>query len=152
MSKEEIDQHMREQVQLKGDFDWSYVSDEVLYSAALHSKSILYITYSVTPNGGSLPMNDENYKKTGKLPLEWIRVRDEIIQYILEKERAHRKQPDLTVSQILFPRGSTPSETLPDITVIISAPSLVSDLRENELIKSLEPGYTPSSMDWYIEK
>jgi len=151
MSTEEIDNHLREQVKLRGKVDWAYVPDEVLYSATRHSNSMLFITYSSTPNGRSLPMNDENYKKTGKLPQEWIKVRDEIIQHILEKERAYRKQPELTTSQILFGRYE-PNETLACITVIFSDPSLIPDLRENKLIRTLEPGYAPDSMDWYIEK
>jgi len=152
ISKEEIDNHLREQVKLRGKVDWAYVPDEVLYSATRHSNSMLYITYSATPNGRSLPMNDENYKKTGKLPQEWIKVRDEIILYILEKERAYRKQPDLTKYQILYPPGREPNETLPTIRAIISDPSLIPDLRKNKLIKSIEPTYVPNSMDWYIEK
>ncbi len=144
MSTEEIDNHLREQVKERGEVDWAYVSDEVLYSAAMHEKSGLFIIYCPFPGSGRtpLPHNDENYKKTGKLPQEWIKVRDEIIQYILEKERAYRKQPDLTASQILY-AGREPDETLPHITVTFSDPSLISDLRNNELIRSIEPGYTP---------
>jgi len=144
MSKEEIDNHIEKQLGLRGNFDWSYVSDEVLYSAAMHSESVLYLTYSPNPNAnsGSLPMSDENYKKTGKLPQEWIKVRDKIIQYILEKERIYKKQPDLTKSQILYPLGREPDETLACITIIFSAPSLIPGLRKNEFVKSVEPGYT----------
>jgi len=156
MSTEEIDNHLREQVKLRGKVDWAYVSDEVLYSATRHSGAVLSIIYCPDPNYSGrtpLPVSDENYKKTGKLPQEWVKVRDEIIQYILEKERAYRKQPDLTISQILFPAGrGKPNETLPSITAVFSDPSLIKDLRKNKLIKSIEPTYAPDSMDWYIEK
>ncbi len=138
LSKVEINNFIREEIKNKGKFRWEAASDHLIYSALMHTDDgILYITYRISPDGPELP----NYGDSNKLPKEWINKRDEIVQYILEKERKYRNSPNLEINDLLPPWNTDLDNRLPSISFQITDPSIISELRKDKTITRMTPGY-----------
>jgi len=116
-----------------GVFNWDFASDEMVYSLAMHGDSILSIIYTI--------YDDKNRKydySVQNLTDEWIQKRDEIIQDILEEERRFRGQPKLEAVHLL-PRGF--ENRHPYLSVKITSPEVIRQLRDNEAVTSIATGY-----------
>lgn len=115
-------------------FDWSAAPDDILYSAMMHSDSVLAIIYTANPE-----IKKASYKKDKTLTDDFLVKRDSIINDILEKERIYRNAPELQKDDLLLP--SKFWKKLPVIKIKITAPSIIADLRKDRFITSLSCDY-----------
>ncbi len=141
MSKKEIDKFIADWIEAnKTTFDWKYASDDMIYSALVHGDGTLSIGYTIYPNEPKLP----DYDNSNKLPERWIVKKEEIIQYVLEKERKYRRKPSLNESDLRPRHRSHKLENhLPNISLYVTNPSVISELRKDKTIRYIEPGYYP---------
>jgi len=123
----------------KGSFDWNVAPDIMLYSALIHGDSMLYIDYKVTPDGPSTI----KYSSTDvlQMPDEWIERRDNLTDYILKQERKYRKQPDLTLYDLLPWSNKKVASDFPHLTIQVTNPTIIYELRKDETIVLIQPGY-----------
>ncbi len=142
MSKKEINDFAKNEIKTNGKFRWEAASDHLIYSALMHTDDkMLNITYTITPSGPKLPHYEEG---SNKLPKEWLKKRDEIIQYILEKERIYRDKSKLTINDLLPSWNANLDNHLPSIYLQVTDPSIISELREDKTILGIAPSYEPS--------
>ena len=116
-------------------FDWEVASANMIHSAVLLSDSIVSIGYTVSPQ-----MSIESYiGSTNGLNQEWLTKRDQIVQWVLDRERQLYPQLDLTLDNLL-PFGL--DDDVPTISIKMTDANLIAELKDREDIRYLEPmGY-----------
>jgi len=140
VSEKNIDEFVVNWIKANGEaFNWKYAPDDILYSALMYGDSILSVSYFVEATKDK----KELYKQHKTLPPDWIKERDKIITYILEKERGYRGQPSITERELMFPFGK--SNKLAVINMKISDPSIIAELRKNYYVE-LGTDYLPLSL------
>lgn len=124
----------------KSPFEWKNASAKIIYSAVMHSDSILSVGYVPSPN---MTITDyyknsqiKNDYKNNSLPSSCVTARDEIINQILKLERVYQKRPQLKTDDIL-PFGY--EQKIPHIYIKITNPEVVSQLKSNKYITYVEP-------------
>lgn len=111
---------------------WANASDELLWSAGMHSDSVFSIGYTIDP---SFDIASEIHKIDIKSQ-DWTKAKDQVLNLILAKEKAIRNNKDLT-SADLQPFGD--SEYFPQIMVQLTNSELISELRKSDLVRFIEP-------------
>jgi len=119
-------------------FDWIHAPDGILYGALMHSDSILSVSYFIDATKDRRKF----YEQSREMPPEWIEERDKIIQYVLEKEKLHRKSSSITERNLLI---SGKGKELAVIRIKISDPSVITGLRKNYYVQ-LGTDYLPPSL------
>jgi len=145
----QINEFIKTELQKNGDFKWSSASNQMLYSALMQADSLLTVCYKLTPDGESRPSKDS--KVNGKLPAEWVAKRNEITQYILQEERAYRKQPFLTLYDLFRYNNQYSADRIPCFTIQVTSFDLILQLRNDKTIRAVEPRYHHIE-DIYLQK
>lgn len=117
-------------------FDWKNAPDKMVYSALYHGDSFLYVNYKAQSDGREMPPLDAY-----ELPEDWLKKRDEIADFILEKERGYRKQPNLSLKDLLRPHKKQLSHEFNEIQIQVTNPSTITELRANKTVIMIQPGY-----------
>jgi len=148
LSKKELNQYIKDWVkENKTTFSWSVAPNKILYSALMQGDSLLTISYQLTPDG--IPRPSPESRDNGKLPDEWIAKRDDIAQYILKEEQVYRKQPSLTLYDLLpYRRYEYSDDMIPILTIQVTSPNVVSELKKDKTIRALDTGYHPILWDF----
>ncbi len=135
ISKEKIDQFMIKYMNKnQTTFDWLAAPDDMLYSAMMHTDSVLTIVYTANPE-----IKKASYKKDKTLTDVFLVKRDSIINDILEKERMYRNMPELQKSDLLPPY--TLWNKLPIIKMKVTKRSIITDLRKDRFVTALGCNY-----------
>ena len=120
-------------------FNWNdNASDEMIYSALMHSDSILNINY-LDPNIDMV----EFFRENNRLPNTLNNKRDEIIRFVRSSERLHRNTVGLHSNDIL-PFGR--DNRLPLIKIKVTDPLIISKLRDRFGVRLSSPGYSLSHL------
>lgn len=134
ISPQEIDKIIISSMQGGSIWNWESASDDMLYSALMHSDSIISIGYEVSGMDVEHTVGTELWSKD-----KMIEKRDRLLQEILDNERSVRKNSGLQLEDIL-PFGT--EEDLPTISVQLTDKNILEDLRKREDIRYVEPlGY-----------
>jgi subtilisin family serine protease len=138
ISSTEIDQTIFATLQQKGSFEWSSVSDEMVWSAAMQSDHIISVGYQPEGEQGvnakihTINIEDEAWKK----------AKEQVLTIILEEESKTNK---------LLNRASLMAfeETvLPVVDVRIDNLNTLKKLRQSNLVRYAEPmGYEPKPVN-----
>ncbi len=140
ISEQEIDDFVVGWIKVNHEvFDWKHASDDMLYSALMHGDSLLSVDFYIDAE----KKRGKFYGQSKTMPPEWLKERDKIITFILEKERRYRKDPSITEGELMFPYGKT--DKLAVIDMKISDPSIIPELRKN-YYAYLGTNYLPPSL------
>lgn len=120
LNQSEIDRAILDILETTAIFDWDMVDDHFLYSAAMQSDSVFAIGYQ--PQGFT-NLSERIHEIDIHSP-EWLAVRDQILQIILEGEKELNSKATL---DNLLPFGLP--TVLPNMAVIISNEKTISKLR-----------------------
>lgn len=135
VSKTELDQVIFKNLQSQGKFEWSSVSDVMVWSALNQSDKVLSVGYKPADEGdinSKIHLIDIN-------ETAWKTAREKVLDIIFEEESKTNnslKRSELEVFQ---------ENILPVIDVRVSNLSTIERLRASKLVRYAEPmGYTPS--------
>lgn len=143
MTIDEIDDFLVEKIESSSQqFEWRDIPLKLTYSALMLSDSIISVSY--LPDGYnsrkefySSPKIKQAYQSNGgKLPDICIKKRDDIINIVLEEERAFRKNSNLTKIDIIPVEYS---EKLPYIHIKVTSPNAIDILKRNKSITAFSP-------------
>lgn len=132
ISLEEMQSEVEKSLSLGKVYDWRSASDDMIWSAGMHSDSIYTIGYTAWDQSDL----EERMHQVDITASEWQAVESEILQDVLSAERTAQGNPSLTLASIL-PRGK--SEYFPQITVKLTSLELISKLREDDKVRYVEP-------------
>jgi hypothetical protein len=133
MSVNDLNSQLYREVEKQGVYNWSTASDNMLWSAGMQSDSIFAIGYQP-----ELFENINEQMHTINIESkEWIAVRDEILNFILEEEQ--KLDPNKTMDDLL-PFGYP--NVVPSMAVYMTSYEAVQKLRAMGTIRYFEPmGY-----------
>lgn len=131
--KAEIDQMIFDAIQKGEEFNWSQVSDHVLWSALIHGDSIITIGYQ-TKGGEAIN------QRLGEIDIkseEWVAAKNKLYQETTRLLSIERKA-DIKLEDIPHKE----SEYLPYIDMKVFDKEVISSLRKREDVRYIEPtGY-----------
>ena len=135
VSRTELDQVIFKSLQDQGKFEWSSVSDVMVWSALNQSDKVLSVGYKPENEGEiNSKIHLININETA-----WKTAREKVLDIIFEEEsktNSSLKRSELEVFQ---------ENILPVIDVRVSNLSTIERLRASKLVRYAEPmGYTPS--------
>jgi len=120
-------------------FDWDNAPDEMLYSALMYGDSILTISFKV----GASTDKREFYRQNRTLPSDWVKEKERIIDYVLSEEKLYQNDERITMIDLLpFPLD----DRLAVISIKVTNPSTISNLRSKYHVKLDPPNYLPPSL------
>jgi len=136
---QQINAFIKQVLNSKGEFNWSDASDLTLYSAVMHSSNHMVSV-------GYKPLDETNVEqRLTKINIhdnKWTAVKTQVIQLILQEERAVR--PALKAEDVEVWKENK----LPVVDVRIDNINTVKLLRRSKLIRYVEPmGYEPENFD-----
>ncbi|PWK28657.1 subtilase family protein [Arcicella aurantiaca] len=135
ISKTELDQTIFKSLQDQGKFEWSSVSDVMVWSALNQSDKVLSVGYK-PENEGNIDhkIHEINIQETA-----WKTAREKVLDIIFEEEsktNSSLKRSELEVFE---------ENILPVIDVRVSNLSTIERLRASKLVRYAEPmGYSPN--------
>lgn len=130
-----IDEFIRSYTDQSVIFNWKYADVKMIHSALVQSDSILSIGYALAKDQNV----DDLIGLEDKLSEDWIKVRSELLQKVLEFEREVRGQPDLELSALL---PVELDDEIPTIVIASTSFKAVEFLKNHELVRYVEPmGY-----------
>lgn len=137
MSREEVNQALKTYMDRNSKFEWDSISNELMYSMAMHNDSAVTIAY--TPISGDKSMYNFQYDT---LPEEWLNRRDKIMQYILKEERRYQKKPKLKMKHVFYtnPYGNK-IDKRPYLNFKITSPFIIPKLREDPFVRAVNVYY-----------
>jgi len=132
-----IDDFIKQQLLTVNKFEWSTVSDQMVWSALQQSDNVMAIGYQPE---GETNVNSRLHEIDINATT-WKAAKQQVLQLILEEERKTRK--DLQLSQL----QEWEENVLPVVNVRVENFATVQKLRASRLIRYAEPmGYTASSL------
>lgn len=130
----ELDAFIRAKLLDNGEFQWSWATDDQIWTALANSDHVLAVGYQA-PGFANL---DERIHQIDLDAPEWAGARQAVLQIILENERA--LNPDLTEADLIV----FPEYVLPVLDVRVLNPATIAALRRSPLVRYAEPmGYEP---------
>ena len=137
ISRTEIDNFIKQEIYNHHQFEWNKASDEMINSALNYSDHILSVGYTT----GKIASFDKNISSININDAEWQKVRQQIINLILQSEQQLNKQ--LTMADIM----PWQEKVLPVIDVIVKNPATIKLLRNSKFVRYAEPlGYEPEDV------
>ncbi len=132
----ELDRYIRAQLESKGEFIWAWATDDMVWTALANSDQVLSVGYQPV---GEAPGVEDRLHRTNIQSEAWRKARQEVLQTILQLERA--LQPALTEAQLL---AFEENAVLPVLDVYVRNPATIAALRQSPLVRYAEPiGYEP---------
>lgn len=104
-------------------FHWTEASDEVIYSAGMHSDSVFSIGYTINRD---FDMKNKIHEVDINQP-NWLKAKSDILALIASSQG----------SEVLFPHGQ--EEYFPQLIVQLTDVKTISALRNHELVRYVEP-------------
>lgn len=133
MSRQEVNEALKIHLKTNSLVNWDSISDELMYSMAMLSDSIVRIVY--TPISGDKSLYAYQFDT---LPKEWLDKRDEFIQFVLEEERKYRNMSELEIRHIVHYRLSDMKlNKYPGLTFRITSPFIIPELRKNPFVRDI---------------
>lgn len=131
----QLDAYIRAQLETKGEFQWSWATNEMVWTALSNADNVLSVGYRPA---GETRVEERLHLIDIQSP-EWKQARQSVLQLILDSERS--LNPALTEAELLaFPENGV----LPVIDVTVKNPATIALLRQSELVRYAEPiGYEP---------
>jgi len=131
----EIDNHILEAIKPDAIWNWENGSDQMIYSALMHSDSILSVGFNVLAGQDVSEIIGTDKMDQSKMH----KKRDELISFVLEQERNFTNNPNLKEEEIL-PFGK--EEVLPSVEFLVTDPAIITEFRARPDIRYVEPmGY-----------
>ena len=133
LSPSDIDQHILESMGSENIWDWSNADEHMLFSALMHSDSILSFGFSVEGQSIDQDLGTDRWDQS-KMELK----RDELIKELIAMEN-HYRDVAITEKEIL-PFGK--DSDIPNVTIQVTNPEVISWLKSRSDIRYVEPsGY-----------
>lgn len=133
ISKDKIDDHIIESLKATNEFNWKDASDQMLWSALMHSDSLLTIGYQ-PESEGDIASKMATIDIKGK---NWVQARENVVEealYIINKDNDH----PLNAEDI----DLHAHEVLPFVEMRVSDPAVIARLRSLPNVRYVEPlGY-----------
>jgi subtilisin family serine protease len=130
----ELDRFMQNQLETKGEFVWSWASEEMIWTALSNSDYVLSVGYQPLGTQNVL----ENIHKINTQDADWQKARRDVMQQILSSEQ--KINPAITEEKLL----AFPENPLPYFMVYVKNPETITLLRNNPTVRYAEPvGYEP---------
>ena len=125
LSKNEVDKIVLDKLKAENEFKWSMVSDQVVWSAIVHSGGVTAVGYRAEGYGDlSEIIHEIDIKKP-----EWIKSKEQIFDWVEKAEgKAREDLIDLA-----------PSEYFPSLDLKLSDFNLVKKLRNSNIVRYVEP-------------
>jgi len=131
LTKSDINAFIRSYTNKGQIFDWSAADNQMIFAAAQMSDQLIAIGYQ------KANVDIENWiGKEETLPSDWIAVREAIVNEVLEVERAHTANPDLTAEDII---AFGLDDQIPTLSLKITSFDNITALRGDERIRYIEP-------------
>lgn len=128
--KKDIDQFVKDQVNKNGQFDWSMVSDEMLWSAITHTNQVATVGYQPTDNAESgRALHEINVGHD-----IWIEAREGILTRTLET--INQNTPTQITRDDVFVWSHT---VLPYIELKTVSLAAIKELRQDPQVRYIEP-------------
>ena len=139
VSRAEIDELIRNQLNQGDVFHWDKEAANVTWSAAVLSDSILSIGYKPAKVGNI----DDIIHELDLTAPDWVAAKERILDRLLELERQYRQQDDLTLEDLIV---FGDYEYIPVINIQIASDIAVKELRAMDEVRYVEPlGYYPAA-------
>ena len=132
-SKENINAFVLSQLHEKNIFKWETMEDEMLWSAMSHGNDIASIGYQ--PAG--FTNMEERIHEIDITKGEWRTVRQDIIDLVLSETQRYFPEENMTAEKLLM--GKPIEEVLPNFSILIKHPAIVTALRERADVRYVEP-------------
>ena len=136
---EQINNVIKDELAANGEFRWSRASDEMLWSAIMHSKDHI-VSVGYKPFG---EMNVED--RLSKINISdnvWVTAKTEVMQLIYMNEKI--KRPGIKFQSLEV----WPEKKLPVMDVVIKDINTLKELRHSKLVRYVEPmGYSPEAFE-----
>lgn len=147
-SKASIDNHIIRALQSKGEFQWSELSDEMVWSALSQSGQVLSVGYK--PANWTNSQVQANMHTIDIASPDWQQARQALLDIIFDKD--HKEKADLKMEQLEV----WPEKNLPVMCVYVRSLAAVKLLRHSNLVRYAEPiGYKleePAQDNWSGER
>ncbi len=134
-----INAFIREEIYKSGEFNWAKASDEMLWSAVIHSGDhIVSVGYK--------PADEENVEKRlteiNISSKKWLTVKQQVLQIIFNEEKKQRHNLKIENLEVWK------EKVLPVMDVTIENINTIKLLRQSKLIRYAEPmGYDPEKFE-----
>ncbi|MEN0005385.1 MAG: S8 family serine peptidase [Bacteroidota bacterium] len=140
LSKKEINDFVRQQLEREDRFLWSMANDQMIWSAAVLSDSIISLGYQPAQVGDiSDSMHKINLKDE-----QWTQVKTRLIKQVVDYTNQNYPGQNYSAAD-LMPFGE--NEFLPVINIRIWDENLITALRNSPEIRYVEPiGYDPEEI------
>ena len=144
MTTEQINNSIKEEINRSGEFRWAAASDEMLWSAIMHSAdhvvSVGYKPYGerdVEDRLSEINIGDNL----------WLAAKNEVLQMIFNNEKLIRPNIKLQNLEVW------PEKKLPVTDVVIENINTLKALRHSNLVRYAEPmGYNPEAFEQKLEE
>ncbi|TDH21422.1 serine protease [Segetibacter sp. 3557_3] len=134
MSKQQINEFIRQQLVQKGTFDWKDASDEMVWSALQNSDSLLSVGYQ--PLGETAV--ESRVHTININAAAWVNARDQVLDLIYQEEKRHRLYLQKEALE------AWKEYNIPVVNVKVSSLKSLQLLRGSSLVRYAEPmGYDP---------
>lgn len=133
VSKEDINAFVLSQLHEKNIFKWETMDNEMLWSAISHGNDIASIGYQPT---GFTNIEDRIHE-IDITKDEWRSVRQDIIDLVVSETQRYFPDENITAEKLLM--GKPVEEFLPNFSILIKHPSIVTALRARADVRYVEP-------------
>lgn len=139
ITPEQINSFIKDELEQNGEFRWNKASDEMLWSAVMHSKDHI-VSVGYKPYG---EVNVED--RLSKININdnaWLAAKSEVMQIIFMNEKIKRPNIKFTSLEVW------PEKKLPVMDVVIEDMNTLRELRHSKLVRYVEPiGYSPAAFE-----
>lgn len=134
-STADIDATIRAIMTKQGDFRWSMVTDDVVWSALQQSDEVVSVGFK--PSGVPADLRDVIHEIDLNASA-WKQARQQVLDLVLQSERT--TNPSLTADDLI----AFPEETLPVLDLRVKNLATIQKLRASDAVRYVEPmGYQP---------
>ncbi len=135
LSTQDIDAVIRMRIEQNGYFNWNEENIDLTWNALEHTDYVLSVGYKPADYSGDLSSQIADINIRDK---DWLDTKNEVLQIILEEEL--KLNPSLTIGELVIWQ----EDVLPVLNVVVHSPKTIERLRNNSLIRYVEPmGYEP---------
>lgn len=145
LSKNQINSHIINILNIKNDFKWADASPQIIWSALNYSNNVLSIGYK--PQSWTNEQVDANLHLIDIESQEWQETKKQILRLVWEEER--KNKPNLKIEELEIYQ----QKHLPAICVSVYNLNTVEKLRKSALIRYAEPmSYTISERQEQVDQ
>jgi len=137
MSRAEVNQTLKRHfLHTEGLPVWDSMSNNLMYSMAMLSDSVVGIGY--TPVSGDKSLYAYQFDT---LPKEWLDKRDELIEFVMKEERKYRNMPKLDSRYVVRYLSDVNLNKRPNLKFKITSPFIIPELRKNPFVRYVHVYY-----------